>query len=260
MKVSLLSLLAVALVPEAAVAQPGYMRQAVRVEPVRMQQLQEVQPQSATRVEGEYRFPLAMSMSMTGYQNGQKHENNVVVFYLNPARQWIAMPRSNDGKTKAGTPCAGLQVFDLRTRTMLIMNTREKRGMVMQLAALAAKHAEDRRVRNLPATGDNGCFCALTGKKKTIEGFTAVEYTCKNPTRDTHYDMWVTRELKIDLAPPGSRLELNGFLQSAGRLGGIPLEGYYYENGDMKSSLHVTNVNRNAQFLVNTAEYDLNTR
>lgn len=226
-----------------------------------MLQVQEAQPQSsATRVEVEYRFPLTMSMVTTGYQNGQKLENNVVVFYLNPARQWLAMPRSNDGKTKAGTPCTGLQVFDLRSGTLLVVNTREKRGIVMHLPSLATKQAEERRVRNLPPAGDNGCFCALTGKKKTIEGFSAVEYSCKNPTRDTRFDMWVTRELKIDLAPPGSRLELNGFLQSAGRLGGIPLEGYYFENGEMKSSMQVTDVNRSAQFFVNTEQYKLSQR
>lgn len=225
-----------------------------------MQQVQETQPQtSVARIEAEYRFPLTISMTTTGYQNGQMRETSVMTFYLNPARGWVATPTAG-GEARpmksAGT-CAGLTVFDLRSNSMLVLNTREKRGMVMHLAALAAKQAEERRMRNLPPAGDNGCLCGRTGKKKIIEGFAAEEYSCKNPGRATRYDMWVTRDIKTDLAPPGSRQELNGFLHSAGRLGGVPLEGYYYENGDMKSSLLITDVNRAAQFYVNTEEYNL---
>lgn len=263
MKVLLLSFFAVALIPEEAVAQPGYMRQAVRQEPVRVQQGQDVQPQpTAARVEAEYRFPLTISMTTTGYQNGEKRGTSVMTFYLNPARGWVATPSAGGSikPTKNASTCAGLTVFDLRSNAMLLLNTREKRGMVVQLAALAAKQAEERRTRNLPPAGDNGCRCELTGRKKKVEGFATEEYTCKNPARTMRYDMWVTRDIKTDLAPPGSRLELNGFLHSAGRLGGVPLEGYYYENGDLKSSLLMTDVNRAAQFYVNTEEYNLNRR
>jgi hypothetical protein len=258
MKVSLLSLFAVSLLPEPMAAQPGYIRQAARQEPARVQYVQDVQHSQNARVEAEYRFPLTLSMTTTGYQNGQKRENSVMVFYINSARGWVATPASSESKTKSGAPCAGLTVYDLKSNTMLVLNTREKRGLAMHLAAFAAKQAEERRMRNLPPAGDNGCLCARTGKKKVIEGFHAEEYSCKNPSRATRYDMWVTRDLKTDLAPPGSRLELNGFLHSAGRLGGVPLEGYYYENGDMKSSLLITDVNRATQFFVNTAEYKLN--
>ena len=259
MKVSLLSLFAVTLLPEPMAAQPGYVRQAARQETPRVHYVQEVQHPHGGRIEAEYRFPLTLSMTTTGYQNGQKRENSVMTFYINSARGWVATPASGESKsTKGGAPCAGLTVYDLKSNLMLVLNTREKRGLAMHLAAFAAKQAEERRLRNLPPAGDNGCLCARTGRKKSIEGFHVEEYSCKNPGRATRYDMWVTRDLKTDLAPPGSRLELNGFLHSAGRLGGVPLEGYYYENGDLKSSLLMTDVNRTTQFFVNTTEYKLN--
>jgi hypothetical protein len=263
MKVLLLSFSAVVLLPDLAAGQPGYIREAGRQEVAsRYHMVQETQAQSAqaTRIEAEYRFPLTLSMTATGYQNGQKREENVVVFYLNPARGWVAMPSASEMKNARGNSCAGLMVYDITSSTMLMLNTRAKTGSAMHMAGFAAKQAEVRRNLNLPTPGDNGCTCSKTGRKKVIEGFRAEEYSCTDRSRANRHDMWVTRELKTDLAPPGSRSPLNGFLHSAGRLGGIPLEAYYYEGGNLKSSLMITDVNRSAQFFVNTEEYRLNLR
>jgi hypothetical protein len=123
---------------------------------------------------------------------------------------------------------------------------------------VAATTAQRRRELNLPPPGENGCRCDRTGKKKIIEGFRTEQYACTNPARNTRFDMWVTRDLKVDLAAPGARTELNGFMHRAAGVGGVTLEVYYYVNGDMMSSLTLSGVNRAAQFSVNTAEYKLN--
>jgi hypothetical protein len=259
MKVSLLTVIVVGVLPGDLLAQQsGYLQHTTRVH--HTQQAESVPaPQGAgARIEPEYRFPIAISITASGYQNGQKRENSVVTYYINPAEGWVATASTCDQRASKAGSCAGMAIYDLKASTMLVVNTREKRGVSTSMPTVAATSAQRRRELNLPPPGENGCHCDKTGKKKVIEGFRTEQYSCTNPGRNTRFDMWVTRDLKTDLAAPGSQTELSGFMHRAARLGGVPLEGYYYVNGDMMSSLMLTGVNRAAHFSVNTSEYKLN--
>lgn len=264
MKVSLLTVFVVAALPESVLAQqPGYLRQATQT--TRIQQVQRAEmaqqtetSQAGTRIEPEYRFNIAISITATGYQNGQKRENSVVTYYFNPDHGWVATPAPCDQRVSKVAGCAGLEIYDIKGATMLLVNTREKKGVSMYMPTVAATDAQRRKQLNLPPPGENGCRCDKTGKKKKIEGFLTEQYACTNSTRSTRFEMWVTKDLGADLAAPGARTELSGFMHRAARVGGVPLEGYYYRNGDLISSLMLTGVNRAAQVSVNTTEYKLN--
>ena len=262
MKVSLLTVFVVVALPEYLLAQqPGYMRQTTQT--TRTQQVQQVAPTlgqqlCCARVEPEYRFNIAISITATGYQNGQKSENSVVTYYINPAQGWVATSSNCEQKVAKAGGCAGLEIYDMKAATMLVVNMREKRGVSMSMPNVAATTAQRRRDLKLPPPGENGCRCEATGKKKIIEGFRAEQYSCDNASRTTRFEMWVTRDLKTDLAAPGARTELSGFMHRAARLGGVPLEGQYFVNGTLMSSLMLTGVNRAAQLSVNTSEYRLN--
>jgi len=267
MKVLLHSVSLLLIVPAMdASAQPrgGYGRPAMERRTSLQAEAAPQMPQTPAKVEPQYRFPLTITMTATGYAQGVPREESVNIFYLNPERGWMAMPTGEvvGRSTKRSTPTSsGLLVYDLGSSTMLVLNTRAKSGMAVHLAALASKQAERSRGRNLPVPGDSGCTCSPTGRKKSISGYQTAEYACVGRNGANRHDIWITRDINVDLAPPGSqRSALSGFFHSASRLGGVPLEGYYYVNGALQSSLLVTEINRAAQVLVNTGEYNLNMR
>ena len=262
MKVSLLTVIVVGVLPSQVVAQPGYLR--TGTQPTRVYQAQQAEtahtrPAPGARIEPEYRFPISISITATGFHNGEKRERNVLTYYVNPSHGWVATASGCEERSLKAGDCAGqhiLHIYDKDAATMLVVNMRAKRGISMSMPVVAATTAERRRQEKLPPPGENGCRCDKTGKRKTIDGFRTEEWACVSPSRDTRFVMWVTSELP-DFAAPGTGTELSGFMHRAARVGGVPLEGYYYLNGDLKSSLKLTGVNRAAQFSVNTAEYRL---
>ncbi len=236
---------------KSALAQPGgYVREAGQHNGTR-QVYYAPQSTGTVPMQGEYRFPLQLTIRGVGYNNGTVVDQTQAVFHINPAKGWMAT-ESAVGQS--------LMLYDMSGSALLMLNMKSRTGMAMHLAAVAAQQAEERRLRNLGAPGDNQCSCKATGGKKIIQGFHTEEFICTNATKGTRHQMWVTRELKTDLAPPGCKSSLNGFFYSAGRLGGVPLEANYYEASILRTSMQVTAVDRNSTFLIRTGEFKFSPR
>lgn len=234
-----------------AAAQPtGYVYETKQHEGTRGAQFTQ-QPTGPVPMQGEYRFPLQLAIRSVGYNNGTAVDETRFVFHINPVKGWMAS-ESSGGQ--------GLMLYDLTGSALLMLNMKARTGMAMHLGAVASQQAESRRQRSLGAPGDNHCSCNKTGRKKLIQGFQTEEYICINGARRTRHEMWVTKELKTDLAPPGSQCSLNGFFYSAGRLGGVPLEGSYYESSILRTTMQLTGVDRTSPFLIRTGEFRFSPR
>jgi hypothetical protein len=100
--------------------------------------------------------------------------------------------------------------------------------------------------------------CKRTGKTKTIQGYLCEEYICTDEERNTRSEVWVTNKIPVNIAQSGARGPMAPYWGSTSSLGGMMMEGHFYKNDQLESSIEVTNIDPKANMKVNTTEYKMN--
>jgi len=260
-----LYLLSFILLPVAAMAQSGYVHDAME------RKYGDPNAQKGNdwfnnhllnaKYDPEYIFPLAMTMHMTSYEkNGEKKNESDIQYFINAAKNCFATNAGGDERKKKKKNDEMLMVYDYKANTMLMLNVTDKTGMAININAFMSKeNIEKREKGEHPASKTKSSMsCKRTGKTKTIQGYPCEAYICTDEERNTRSEVWITTKISINIAQSGARGPMAAYWGSTSSLGGMMMEGHFYKNDVLESSMEVTNINPHADVKVKTTDYKMN--
>jgi hypothetical protein len=187
-------------------------------------------------------------MTVQGYKNGKAQNPTNLAIYINNDKGYFGT-KSLD-KDETGDM---LMIFNAETGDVVMLNEKEKTVFTMNTNAIMQSDmikgiAEDSKKDAADVK------CNKTGKTKTINGYPCEQYVCENAARQGRYEMWVTNKLKIDL----NGMKDNPFaiyFSKVENVGGMLMQGDFYEKGQQVAHIEVNNVNEKANISIKTAVF-----
>jgi hypothetical protein len=212
----------------------------------------------AIKPQAEYNFPLSINQHIVTYKKGKVKDESDIRIYVNGAQKSYAMDGSQmGGNSKKKSSEKIITVFDADSTSMLMYNLTQKSLFGMNMNAFRSK-ASIEGTGKKPTSGKNepsDMKCGKTGKTKTIMGYTCQEYVCKSESRKSSTQMWFTTDLKLNesIYQTGSFAPLFG---NATGIGGAVLEiNSYDDDGELATSMTVTDINTKENLKLVTAEF-----
>ncbi|RYE24857.1 MAG: DUF4412 domain-containing protein [Sphingobacteriales bacterium] len=198
------------------------------------------------KVAAEYSFPMSVDMTMENYRNGKLIKLEQMTIFVNNDKGLFAT-KMNDDKGKNQM----MMIVDQEHGNIVMLNEKEKTAMAIntQVFMRSNNYSE---VKDKAGSVD----CKKTGKTKTIAGYACEEYVCTNTERQGRYEIFVTDKVKFDFTNNDGRNNpfAEYFKQAAG-LGGMMMEGKFYEKEKLQATVTVNSVNMNANYNISTESY-----
>lgn len=213
------------------------------------------------KYEETYTFPLSMTMHITTYdKSGDRKNESDVHYYINAAKNCFASDVGEDERRKKKKSDEMLMLYDYKANVMLMLNVTDKTGTAININAFMSKENIEKREQGTQTAGTRktSVSCKRTGKTKTIQGYTCEEYICTDEEHNTRSEVWVTNKISMNLAKGGARGPMAAYWGSTSSLGGMMMEGHFYKNDKLESSMEVTQLDPHANMKVNTTEYKMN--
>lgn len=203
-----------------------------------------------------YTFPTYVKMHMTSYRNGEVRDENEIQYYFNKDGTIIGFKAQNDNKKRKEDQFI---IYDYVKNAMIMLNEKDHTAMAININAFRSKEAIEKR--NHTATSDkaynSNTDCKSMGKTKTIRGYSCVGYVCTNTERNTRSEIWITTKIPIQTHNMDARNPLAAYYGGK-NYGGMIMEGNFYEDGELSSTIEVLEVNTAANYTVKTKDYTFN--
>ena len=199
------------------------------------------------KVEPEYNFPMSVDMTMVNYRKKEPQKPMQMTIYVNNDKGLFGT-KMNDDKGKNQM----IMVVDQENNNIVMLNEKEKTAMAINTKTFMATNNYSHTTKEKAGSVD----CKKTGKTKTIEGYNCEEYVCTNSERNGRYEIYVTDKVKFDFTNNDGRNNpfADYFKQAAG-LGGMMMEGKFYEKDELQATVIVNNVNTAANYTISTTGY-----
>ncbi len=260
MKKTLIALIAVCIMPCAAMAQSEYIQKAMEKKfgAAGLAKLNEWVDDQVLNVKMEdtYTFPYAMNMHIITYKKGVKKDEADIRYFFNPDKQYFASEAS-DQKKKQET----LIIYDYQENALLMLQQKEKTGLAFNINAFMSSEAIANREREMQTAAEQtSVSCKKTGEKKHIQGYPCEAYICSDEEKNTRTEVWITDRIPVNIVAskvPGTITHLFGGAQN---LEGLLMAGNFYRNDQLESSVEITSVNDKADLSVTTADYTFSNR
>ncbi len=209
-----------------------------------MEKINELLAGMSTTVQNEYTFPVLVDMTMINYEKGKAHKPTQTTILINNEKQLFATKMNDD---KAGSM---LMVVDQGNDNIVMLNEKHKTAMAININAFMATN------NYMPKGEQPDVDCKKTGKIKTIAGYVCEEYICTYSERNGRYEIYVTDKVKFDFGKNEGRSNpFAEYFNKASSLGGMMMEGKFYENDELQASVAVNSVNTRANYKINTKGY-----
>lgn len=208
-----------------------------------------------------YVFPLSLTMHITSYEeNGGKKNESDIRYFINSAKNCFATNVGEDERRKKKKNDEMLIIYDYKANTMLMLNMTEKTGMAININAfMSGENIEKREKGGHPAAKTKSSMsCKRTGKTKTIQGYPCEEYICTDEDRNTRSEVWITTKIPMNIAQSGARGPMAAYWGSTSSLGGMMMEGHFYKDNQLESSIEVTDINPHADMKIKTTDFKMN--
>lgn len=207
-------------------------------------------------IKPQYSFPISLTMHTTSYKNGEKKDEGDMYYFFNTPANIVGVKTIEERKRKNDEQ---FMIYDYKANAMLMLNQTKMTGMAINMNAFMSgeqiKQREQGGKKNKGNTTDREC--KKTGKTKTILGYTCFEYVCINEDDQSRSEMWITTKLPFDLSKTNSG-NMAGYFGHAAGLGGMMMQAKFYKRDQLESELEVTNVDNNANKVINTKDYKFN--
>ncbi|MBL7719469.1 MAG: DUF4412 domain-containing protein [Flavipsychrobacter sp.] len=209
------------------------------------------------KTEPEYIFTTSVTMQVTDYKKGKKGEPTEMQYFLNPSKTYFGSSVIDKKKSKEEM----FVIYELVNNYMLMLNVKEKTGMAISMNAFMSGKAIEERNKKLnsgdPKSSDN-INCKKTGKTKSILGYSCEEYICTDEDKHTRSEFWITTKLPVDVSRAYLQSPYAMYFRNSGKMGGMMMEGNFYKNDELQSTMLVTDVNTSANRKEVMKEYKLN--
>lgn len=207
------------------------------------------------KTEAAYDFPLYISMHITSYKNDDKKESDIQ-YYINGAQNTVGFKATDDNNKKRKDEM--FMIYDHKNHSMVMLNEKEKSAMAMNLNAFMSGDAIKRRDEGKGEAPKNDMKCNKTGKSKTILGYKCEEYVCIDEDRNRKSEIWVTTRLKTSgLSQASASNPWAAYFGNAEKMGGMMMEGNFYKNEHIESSIVVTEINEKSDKSVKMSDYTM---
>lgn len=209
-------------------------------------------------VADSYTFPTYVKMHITDYKNGKVKNESDLQYYFNAPGTIVGFKATDDNKKKKDEQFI---IYDYIKNAMIMLNEKDKTGMAMNLNAFRSQESIDRRNDQIKngKQEKSSTKCKLTGKTKTIRGYSCSEYVCYDAENDTRIEAWVTSKISWSSQKMDARHPLWAYYKHNG-YSGMMLEGRNYKGDELTSVIEVLDINQAANYKVNTKEYEFNIR
>ena len=205
----------------------------------------------------EYSFPFSMNQHIITYKKGKPKDEMDMRMYFNIPQKTYAIEGNQMEKSNKKNEEKIITVFDAENALMLIYNLTQKTLLGMNLNAFKSKATiEAEKNKTNSATAESDFKCDKTGKTKKILGYNCWEMICKSEAKKNSTQMWVTSEIKLNGSAYSSPNLAKIYGSNAGLAGGTVLEiNNYNEDGELETSMTVTDINQKENLRLITAEY-----
>jgi hypothetical protein len=200
-------------------------------------------------VEPVYTFPATLNMVVQGYKNGKPQSPTNLAIYINNDKGYFGTkPLDKDEASDM------LMIFKAETGDVVMLNEKEKTAFAMNTSTIMQSDmikgiAEDSKKDAADVK------CNKTGKTKTINGYPCEQYVCENAAKQGRYEMWVTNKIKIDLLNSMKDNPFAIYFSKVENVGGMLMQGDFYEKGEQVAHIEVKNVNEKANISIKTAGF-----
>ena len=205
-------------------------------------------------IEDSYSFPTHVKMHTASYKNGKVREENDIDYYFNTSGTIVGLKSVDESKKKREEQFI---IYDYVKNAMIMLNEKEMTGMAMNLNAFRSGESIERRNAEIKSgkTKETNTSCKATGKTKNILGYACAEYTCYDLDTDTRSEVWVASKVAFNTKNMDAKNAFAPYYANGG-YGGMVLQGKFYKEDQLTSTLDVTELNTKANFIKKTTEYD----
>lgn len=205
--------------------------------------------------EEQYVFPISMNMHITEYDNGKTKESDIR-YFLNNKMQYFGFNGADYGDRKKRKGQDMFLVYDFNNNAMITINEEEKTTMAININAFMSKEAQDKMHGNAPTNEESDVQCKKSGKTKNIQGYSCEEYVCIDQDRNRRSEIWITKDIPINIANTGSKGPWAMYFRNASGLTGMMMEGNFYKNEHQEAKMEVTELNEQENKTIIMANYE----
>lgn len=208
------------------------------------------------KTEDSYKFPLYLKMHLVEYKNGKKKDETYIQYYIDGSSMNFALSGLGDNKGRNSNEDMTI-VYDSKNTTMIMLNEGQKTAMAINYGAFMNMGMQSKTAKKYQDDMKD-ISCKKTGKSKTIQGYNCVQYQCVDNDEDGKYaDVWITDGIVIDLDKASGFGLWNMALMNNAKIGGMMLEGQFYENNQITSSIEITELDKNANYNILMSNYQM---
>ena len=205
-------------------------------------------------VEDEYQFATSVKMHITNYRNGSVKNESDIQYYFNSGGTIAGFKNMDQNKKRQDEQFI---IYDYVKNAMIMLNEKDKTGMAMNINAFRSKESIEKRNEELKSgkTRESNTSCKATGKTKTILGYNCAEYICYDLDTDTKSEVWIASKISFHTKDMDARNPLAAYYRNSAH-GGMILQGKFYKEEELTSSIDVTELNTNANYVKKTTDYN----
>lgn len=207
------------------------------------------------KTEDSYTFPLYLNMHFVEYKNGKKKDESDIKYYVDASSGNFAFIGVDNGKKNSGEDMT--MIYDSKNTSMIMVNDAEKTAIAINFGMLMNSGMVQRKAQKKYEDEMQDISCKKTGKSKAIQGYSCIQYQCVDKDEDSKADVWVTDGIPVDVKKASNFGLWNMYFLNSSGIGGMMMEGKFYEDGQLSSSLEITELNKKADHTVNMSDYQM---
>lgn len=208
------------------------------------------------KTEDSYKFPLYLKMHLVEYKNCKKKDETDIQYYIDGSNMNFALGGISNNKGRNSSEDMTI-VYDSKNTTMIMLNEGEKTAMAINYGAFMNMGMQNKATKKYQDEMKD-ISCKKTGKSKTIQGYNCAQYQCVDNDEEGKYaDVWITDGITIDIDKASGFGLWNMALMNNAKIGGMMLEGKFYENNQMTSSIEITELDKNANHNILMSNYQM---
>lgn len=205
----------------------------------------------------EYQFPLSLTQHIVMYEKGATKSESDVKFYINSDSNTFAIDGANVPASDKRADTKIISVYDNAKSALLMFNQTDKTLFAMNTNAFKSRANMEAAKKPSGNTAVKDMKCSKSGKTKTILGYECYEYVCQKEGSKARSAMWVNSSLKMEDVPFMMGRMPSYYGKATGITGAILEIDSYNEDGELVTTMTVTEINRNEDLRLVSADYKL---
>ncbi len=208
-----------------------------------------------SKTESSYSFPLYINMKLTEYEDGKEEVSHVKYYANGDNFAFRGVEQEQRGRKQENMTI----VFDAKNQSMIMLNEDELKGMALHYGMFQATIQQ--RVKSVYEEEMKNVKCNKTGKSKSIQGYSCMQYKCAIEDEDDDVkktgEIWVSNQIKMDAKKGAGFGFWNLYFMDVAGINGMMMEGDFYEDGKLTSKMEITELNKKASYKIDMTKYQM---